>query len=104
MIHKDPGTAADAPITSCEYADGAGTLTGLDQIGRVASLGEALDAMRTPLDMGIGGSLDCDSDQDYSPTVSEIEVPAGSDIDTAFYDVAATFSFGAALPEGNPEP
>ena len=55
LIHRHPSPAADAPLNSCEYVDGAGTLTGLDQIGRVASLGEALDAMRTPLDMAVGG-------------------------------------------------
>jgi hypothetical protein len=105
VIHRDPGTVADAPLTSCEYADGAGTLTGLGQIPRVASLDDALVAMReSPVDMGIGGSLDCGSDQVYSPTVNEIWVPAGSATDTAYYDVAATFSFGAALPEGSPEP
>ena len=61
--------AADAPLNSCEYVDGAGTLPGLDQIGRVASLGEALDAMRTPLDMAVGGTLDCGGARPCSSTV-----------------------------------
>ena len=104
LIHRLPSPAADASLNSCEYVDGAGTLTGLDQIGRVASLGEALDAMRTPLDMAVGGTLDCGSTQPYSSTVDEIWVPAGAGTATAYYDVAATFSFGAALPEGTPEP
>ena len=42
-------------------------------------------AMQTPLNMGIGGTLDCGSGQPLSPygVVTEIWVPEG------FYDVAS---------------
>jgi hypothetical protein len=93
LIHKQADLAA-APITFCEYADGANNNAGLAPIPRVPSLAEALIAMRTPLSMGIGGSLDCGSDQTYTPEVTEIWVPAASASDSAFYDVTATFAFG----------
>ena len=47
----------------------------------------------TPLAMGIGGTLDCDSDQPFSPTVKQIWVPNASTGGTAFYDVWTTFTF-----------
>jgi len=87
LIHKDSGTA----ITFCEYADGANNIAGLDQITLVPTLVAAETAMDTPLNMGIGGSLDCGSTQPPAGpdgVVTEIWVPAG------FYDVAATFAFG----------
>jgi hypothetical protein len=103
LIHKEDG--AGAPITFCEYADGANNNAGLDQIQRVPTLAAAETAMDTPLSMGIGGSLDCGSTQPPSPTgtVTEIWVPAASNgTSTAFYDVAATFAFspGFSLPPG----
>jgi hypothetical protein len=90
LIHKDLA----APITFCEYADGANNNAGLDPISRVATLAAAVTAMQTPLDMGIGGSLDCGAAQPDPPPVGvvpEIWVPEG------FYDVAATFAFGLTL-------
>jgi hypothetical protein len=93
LIHKQDG--GGAPITYCEYADGANNSAGLAQIPRVPTLGDAASAMQTPLSMGIGGSLDCGSTQPPSPTgtVTEIWVPAASNgTSTAFYDVAATFT------------
>jgi hypothetical protein len=56
LIHRDAATAADTPITFCEYADGDGSGTGLAQIHRVTSFDAAVAAMRTPLNMGIGRS------------------------------------------------
>jgi hypothetical protein len=74
LIHKDLA----APITFCEYADGADNNAGLDTISLVPTLQDAVAAMQTPLDMGNG-------------VVQEIDVPQG------FYDVAATFAFGLTL-------
>ena len=97
LINKqaDP---ANAPITSCEYADGANNNAGLAQIPRVASLPAAVTAMQTPLNLGVGVGLDCGSTQPNPPTgvVQEIWVPAASTVDTAFYDVAANFVFGGS--------
>jgi len=89
LIHKDLA----APITFCEYADGADNNAGLDTIPLVPTLQDAVAAMQTPLDMGIGGSLDCGSTQvnPANGVVQEIDVPQG------FYDVAATFAFGLTL-------
>jgi Collagen triple helix repeat (20 copies) len=93
LIHKQADLVA-APITFCEYADGANNNAGLDLIPRVPSLAAAVIAMQTPLSMGIGGSLDCGGGQVFTPEVTEIWVPAASPVDSAFYDVAATFTFG----------
>jgi hypothetical protein len=98
LIHKEDGPGA--PITFCEYADGANNNAGLDQIPRMPSLGDDATALRTPLSMGIGGTLDCGSTQPYPPggVVTEIWVPAASNgTSTAFYDVAATFAFSPTL-------
>jgi hypothetical protein len=98
LIYKQSGAAAASPITSCEYADGANNNAGLDTISRVPTLIDAQAAMNTPLSMGIGASLDCGSTQPYSPTVTEIWVPAASATDSAFYDVEATFAFSPGFP------
>ena len=96
LIHKDaPTSPGPAPITTCEYADGAAA--GLARIPRVPTLAAAESAMDTPLSMSVGG-LDCGAGQPDPPpagVVDEIWVPAASAIDTAYYDVAATFTFGA---------
>src|SRR5262249_33375709 len=97
LIHKQSGAMLNAPITFCEFADGANNNAGLDQIQRVPSLQDAVTAMQTPLSMGIGGSLDCGSAQTYAPAVTEIWVPAATANDPAFYDVAATFTFSSTL-------
>jgi hypothetical protein len=88
VIHKDLGA-----ITFCENADGANNNAGLAQITRVPTLADAVVAMQTPLNMGIGGSLDCGSGQPFPPdgVVTEIWVPEGR------YDVWATFGFGLTL-------
>ena len=94
LIHKQNGDSV--PITFCEYADGANNNLGIDRIRRVPTLGDAIVAMQEPLEMGIGGSLDCGSTQPYPPngTVREIWVPAASNgTETAFYDVSATLTF-----------
>ena len=94
LIHKQNGDSV--PITFCEYADGANNNLGIDRIRRVPTLSDAIVAMQEPLDMGIGGSLDCGSTQPYPPngTVNEIWVPAASNgTETAFYDVSATLTF-----------
>ena len=85
-IHKDQG----APIVFCEYADGANNNAGLAQIQRVPTLADAVVAMQTPLNMGIGGSLDCGSGQPYPPTgeVTEIWVRPHRTAPAPFYDVS----------------
>ena len=87
------------PIEFCEYVDGANNQLGLDQIPRVPSLQAAEDAMDTPLNMGVGGALDCDTTGQPAPppvtgAVTEIWVPAATATDPAYYDVSATFAFG----------
>jgi len=98
LIHKESGAIANAPTEFCEYADGANNNAGLAQIPRMPSLGDDATALRTPLSMGIGGSLDCGSAQPYTPEVTEIWVPAATTTDPAFYDVAATFAFSPTFP------
>src|SRR5262245_24818406 len=97
LIHKQSGAMLNAPITFCEYADGANNNAGLAQIPRVPTLQDAVPALQTPLSMGIGGSLDCGSAQLYTPEVTEIEVPAATATDSAFYDVSATFAFSPTV-------
>lgn len=101
LIHKQADLLA-APITFCENADGVNNNTGIGLIPRVATLSDAVTAIQTPLNMGIGGSLDCGSTQTYAPEVTEIWVPAASASDTAFYDVTATFAFGQTDGVGQP--
>jgi len=97
LIHKED--SAGASITFCEYADGANNNAGLDVIPRVPTLAAAVTAMQTPLDMGIGSTLDCGSSQTWSNPVTEIDVPASlvNPGATAFYDVSATFAFSPTL-------
>jgi Collagen triple helix repeat (20 copies) len=94
LIHKQADLANSPPVTFCEYADGANNNAGLAVVPRVSSFQDAVNAMQAPLSMGIGGSLDCGSTQPFTPEVTEIWVPAASAVDSAFYDVAATFTFG----------
>jgi hypothetical protein len=95
LIHEQPDFAGDPPISFCEYADGANNNAGLAVIPRVRTMAEAVVAMQTSLSMGIGGSLDCDAGQTYTPEVTEIWVPAASAVDNQFYDVSASFGFGS---------
>ena len=56
--------------------------------------------MQTPLNMGIGGSLDCGTAQPFPDgVVTEIWV-----LRRAFYDVWATFGFGLTLELPPPVP
>ena len=103
LIYKNPNTApADTPILYCEYADGANNSAGLDMIQRVPTLVAAEAAMNTPLDMGVGATLDCGAGQTMAPVVTEIWVPAADGATPAFYDVTGTFAFspGFDLPVG----
>ena len=103
-IHKqdDPG----APMSQCEYADGADNILGVQSIPTVPNLADALVALQTKRTMGIGGTLDCGATGQPAPpangAVTEIWVPAASNgTSTAFYDVWVTFAFGgvATQPE-----
>lgn len=78
LLISKQGTDAK-PLGTCEYADGT------DNDG--ATLELTGTAITVPL--GIGGSLDCGSDQvrPSSGVVESITVPAG------YYDIAATFTF-----------
>lgn len=91
LIQKEDGPRA--PQTFCEYANGADNSGALDHIARVPMDTRAA-SVNTPLAMGIGGTLDCDSDQPFSPTVKAIWVPNASTGGTAFYDVWVTVTFG----------
>jgi hypothetical protein len=105
VIHKQDDPSA--PMSFCENADGANNNAGLAQITRVPSLADAVVAMQTPLNMGIGGTLDCGSTQPYPPNgvATEIWVPAASNgTSTAFYDVWSTFGFGLTLELPPPGP
>ena len=102
-IHMQDGPGA--PMSICEYADGANNNLGVDQVERVATGQLAEEALDTPRPMGIGGTLDCGSTQPLPPptafgAVNEIWVPAASNgTSTAFYDVWATFGFGGLATE-----
>lgn len=78
LLISKQGTDAK-PLGTCEYADGT------DNDGGTLALTDV--AATVPL--GIGGSLDCGSDQvrPGSGVVESITVPAG------YYDIAATFTF-----------
>lgn len=81
------------PEVFCEYADGSDNSNTSATISHVP-MSTAASAINTPLNMGIGGSLDCGSTQTRpaSGVVNEIWVPAGLN-GTADYDVFATFAF-----------
>ncbi len=91
LIYKQ---ADVAPMSYCEYADGADNQGGLALIPRVQTMAEAVIAMQTPLELGVGGSLDCASGQPVTDPLTEIWVPSGSAPDPRYYDVTATFVFG----------
>jgi len=91
LIQKEDGPGT--PATFCEYANGADNSGAVDRIARVP-MGTHAASIHTPLAMGIGGTLDCASDQPFSPTVKTIWVPNASTGGTAFYDVWATLTFG----------
>jgi hypothetical protein len=91
LIQKEDGPGA--PQTFCEYANGADNSGAVDRIARVP-MGTHVASIKTPLAMGIGGTLDCASEQPFSPTVKSIWVPNASTGGTAFYDVWATLTFG----------
>ena len=96
MDAGDRHSAARAAASQRDGGDGANNNLGIDRVRRVPTLGDAIVAMQEPLDMGIGGSLDCGSTQPYPPngTVDEIWVPAASNgTETASYDVSATLTF-----------
>ena len=89
LIYKE---TADEPETFCEYADGANNSSTPAKISRVP-MDTSVLSINDPLNMGIGGSLDCGSGQTSSSgIVQDIEVPSGSS-DNAEYDVFTTFAF-----------
>ena len=99
-IHKEDGAAAaPAPMTFCEYADGANNNLGVDQVERVSTVADAVTAMQTPLSMGIGTTADCGAGpQTVGSSVKEILVPVGSlSTAPAQYDVWVTLGFGPGL-------
>jgi hypothetical protein len=92
LIHKEDGPGA--PMHFCEYADGASNKGGVNRISRAPSMRGATRAMRTPLHMGIGGSVDCGTSQTHRERVDEIWVPGATNgSSTAFYDVSVTLRF-----------
>ena len=101
VVHKEDNPGA--PMTFCEYADGATNNLGIDQVQRVPTLGAAVAAMQTQRNLGIGGTLDCGATGQTNPVsgiVKEIWVPASANgTGTAFYDVSATLGFGGLATE-----
>jgi|tagenome__1003787_1003787.scaffolds.fasta_scaffold20945882_3 hypothetical protein len=91
-VHKQPNITT-APMSFCEYADGANNNLGVARVQRVPSLRAAGPAMRTPQTMGLGGSFDCGANQP-GPTspATEIWVPADG-VNSNFYDVWVTLTF-----------
>ena len=77
------------PQNYCEYADGADNSNDAEAISRVAT--STSPSTFPALDLGIGGSLDCNAGQAYPSTgvVQQIWVPAG------YYDVFSTFDFSS---------
>jgi hypothetical protein len=89
-----------APMKFCEYADGPP-----GKVNRVSNLSAAEDAMKTPRNLGIGGTLDCGSTGQPAPgsggVVKDIWVPAASNnASTAFYDVWVTVGYGDGAAAG----
>jgi hypothetical protein len=87
LIYKE---TANQPETFCEYADGSTNSSTPAGISRVP-MDTSVLSINHPLNMGIGGSLDCGTDQPYSPVVQDIWVPSGPS-DNGEYDVFATFA------------
>jgi hypothetical protein len=91
LIQKQDGPRE--PQTFCEYANGGDNNGAVDHIQRVP-MDTHVASIDKPLELGIGGTLDCGSTQEFSPTVKEIWVPSASTSgSTAFYDVWATLTF-----------
>ena len=89
-----------APMHFCEYADGPP-----GKVNRVPNLSAAEDAMDTPRNLGVGGTLDCGSTGQPDPgqggVVKDIWVPAASNnASTAFYDVWITVGYGDGAAAG----
>jgi hypothetical protein len=90
MIYKE---TVDGPEGFCEYADGSTNNSTPATISRVR-MSTSVSSINQPLDMGIGGSLDCGSGQTSSNgIVKDIEVPSGPNGSNAYYDVFTTFAF-----------
>lgn len=90
LIHRQDGSLPSAPSTLCEYADGA-----LNRIAR-EPLRTAVDDIREPLTMHVGGSFDCgNTGQPGEPgRVREIWVTSVDAVNPAYYDVWTTLNFG----------
>ena len=78
------------PEVFCEYADGSTNSSTPAVISRVP-LSTSVLSINEPLNMGIGGSLDCGAGQPYTPIVKQITVSSGNG--QATYDVFTTFGF-----------
>ena len=93
LVHKNLDVIG-APMTYCEYADGANNNLGAARVQRVPTLAAAVPAMRVSQNLGLGGSIDCGAGQPSSPTMNEIWVPAADDgVSSNFYDVWVTLTF-----------
>lgn len=91
LIDKEEGGGSDV---FCEYADGATNNSTPATISRVP-MSTSVTSINTPLEMGIGGSLDCGAGQPYPAggVVTEISVPGGLNGGNAEYNVYSTFGF-----------
>ncbi len=82
----------DTPEGICEYADGSDNNSTPATVSRVP-MNTAVTSINSPLNMGIGGSLDCDAGQPYPAggVVKDIWVPGVPG--NGFYDVFTTVAF-----------
>jgi hypothetical protein len=93
LINREASTGQ--PNMFCEYAndtDNSGTPATVSLVPMTTPAA----SITQPLSMGIGGTLDCNAGQPYSPSVTNIWVPGGPSTGnkTSYYNVETTFDFG----------
>ena len=89
LIYKEN---QNTPESECEYADGSDNNSTPATIARVP-MNTSVTSINSPLNMGIGGTLDCDAGQPYPAggVVKDIWVPGVPG--NGFYDVFTTVAF-----------
>jgi hypothetical protein len=81
------------PDMFCEYAQDADN-SHMPATVRQVLMSTTAASITTPLPMGVGGSLDCNAGQPYSPSVTDIWVPGGTTpTSPSYYTVETTFQF-----------
>jgi hypothetical protein len=91
LITRD--VTGSQPDTFCEYAQDADNSHTPATVSLVP-MSTTAASIKTPLSMGVGGSLDCKAGQPYSPSVTDIWVPGGTASGgPSYYNVETTFQF-----------